>query len=82
MPCGMAHKLSACSGDTAYKNHAKEGNHMEFLREILGEELYKQLETAINAYNGNEANKDHPVKIGNLGGGCLFATCPTLICCY
>lgn len=42
---------------------------MEFLREILGKELYKQFETAINAYNGDEANKDHPVKIGNLGGG-------------
>lgn len=42
---------------------------MEFLKEILGEELYKQLETAVNTYNGNEANKDKPVKIGNLGGG-------------
>lgn len=42
---------------------------MEFLKEILGEELYKQLETAINAHNGNEANKDKQVKIGNLGTG-------------
>lgn len=42
---------------------------MEFLKEILGEELYKQLETAVNAYNGNEANKDKQVKIANLGGG-------------
>lgn len=42
---------------------------MEFLKEILGEELYKQLETALNAYNGNEANKDKQVKLANLGGG-------------
>lgn len=42
---------------------------MEFLKEILGEELFKQFETAINAYNGNEANKDKQVKLANLGGG-------------
>lgn len=42
---------------------------MEFLKEILGEELYKQLETAVNAYNGNEANKNKQVKLANLGGG-------------
>lgn len=42
---------------------------MEFLKEILGEELFKQLETAIDAYNGNEANKDKQIKLANLGGG-------------
>ena len=42
---------------------------MEFLKEILGEELYKQVETAINAHNGNEANKEKQIKIGNLGTG-------------
>lgn len=42
---------------------------MEFLRQILPEELYKQLEMAINAHNGNEANKDSQIKLGNLGGG-------------
>ena len=42
---------------------------MEFLKEILGEELFKQVETAINAYNGNEANKDKQVKLANLAGG-------------
>lgn len=42
---------------------------MEFLKEILGEELYKQVETALNAYNGNEANKDKQVKLANLGSG-------------
>lgn len=42
---------------------------MEFLKAILGEELFKQLETAVNAYNGNEANKDNQIKIANLGSG-------------
>ena len=42
---------------------------MEFLKEILGEELYKQIEKAINAYNGNEANKDKKVKLANLESG-------------
>lgn len=42
---------------------------MEFLKEILGEELFKQFETAVNAYNGSEANKDKQVKLANLGGG-------------
>lgn len=42
---------------------------MEFLKAILGEELYKQFETAINAHNGNEANKENQVKLANLATG-------------
>ena len=42
---------------------------MEFLKELLGEELYKQIESKINEHNGNEANKDKQVKIGNRGTG-------------
>lgn len=42
---------------------------MEFLKEILGEELFKQVETAVNAYNGSEANKDKQIKLANLSGG-------------
>lgn len=42
---------------------------MEFLKELLGEELYKQVESKINEHNGNEANKDNQIKIGNLGKG-------------
>ena len=42
---------------------------MDFLKEILGEELFKQFETAVNAYNGNEANKDKQVKLANLASG-------------
>ena len=42
---------------------------MEFLKAILGDDLYKQFEEKVNAYNGNEANKDKQIKIGNLGTG-------------
>lgn len=42
---------------------------MDFLREILGEELYAKVAEAINAHNGNEANKDKQIKLANLGGG-------------
>lgn len=42
---------------------------MDFLKEILGEELFAQVAEKINAHNGNEANKDKQVKIANLGGG-------------
>lgn len=42
---------------------------MEFLRLILGEELYKQVEAKINEHNGNEANKDKLVKLANLEEG-------------
>ena len=42
---------------------------MDFLKEILGEALYAQIEEKINAHNGNEANKDKQIKIANLGGG-------------
>lgn len=42
---------------------------MEFLKDILGEELYTQLAEKLNAYNGDEANKDKPIKLANLGGG-------------
>lgn len=42
---------------------------MEFLKGILGDELYKQVEEKLNAHNGNEANKEKQIKIGNLGSG-------------
>ena len=42
---------------------------MDFLKEILGEDLYAQVAEKINAHNGNEANKDNQIKVGNLGGG-------------
>lgn len=42
---------------------------MDFLKEILGEELFNQVAEKINAHNGNEANKDKQIKIANLGSG-------------
>ena len=42
---------------------------MDFLKAILNEDLYKQLETALNAHNGNEANKDKQIKLANLATG-------------
>lgn len=42
---------------------------MEFLKEILGEELFKQVAEKINAHNGNEANRDKQVKIENINSG-------------
>lgn len=42
---------------------------MEFLKAILGEELYTQFAEKLNAYNGDEANKDKQIKLANLSGG-------------
>lgn len=42
---------------------------MEFLKEILGEDLFKQFSEKINAWNGNEANKEKLVKLANLSTG-------------
>jgi len=42
---------------------------MDFLKEILGEELFNQLVKAVNEHNGNEANKDNQVKLANLAKG-------------
>lgn len=51
------------------KTQTKKGNCMDFLKAILGDELYSQLESKVNEHNGNEANKENQVKIGNLGKG-------------
>lgn len=44
---------------------------MEFLKTIFGDKAltFDELVQAVNAHNGNEANKDNQIKIGNLGGG-------------
>ena len=42
---------------------------MEFLKEILGEDLYSQVNEKVNSYNSDEKNKEKQVKIGNLGSG-------------
>ena len=42
---------------------------MDFLKEILGDELFATVEAKINEHNGNDANKEKQIKIGNLGSG-------------
>lgn len=42
---------------------------MEFLKAILGDELYAQFAGKLNAYNGDEANKDKQIKLANLSSG-------------
>lgn len=44
---------------------------MEFLRSIFGEKplTFDDFVNAVNAHNGNEANKENQIKIGNLGSG-------------
>ena len=42
---------------------------MLFLKEVLGEELFNQFSEKINAWNGNEANKEKLVKLANLSSG-------------
>lgn len=42
---------------------------MEFLKAILGDQVYAQLEQAINAHNGNPENKEKQIKLADLGTG-------------
>ncbi len=44
---------------------------MDFLKALFGDKAlsFDELATAINAHNGNEANKENQIKIGNLGSG-------------
>lgn len=42
---------------------------MEFLKAILGDELYAQVEQAVNTYNGKPENKDKQLKLADLGSG-------------
>lgn len=39
---------------------------MDFLKTILGDDLYSQVESKVNAYNSDEANKGKQIKIANL----------------
>lgn len=42
---------------------------MEFLKEVLSEELYKQVEAAVTAHNAKPENKDKQMKLADLGSG-------------
>lgn len=61
-------KTAYCCGDTTLKNGAGKET-MEFLKDILGEDLYKQVSDTVNAYNGKPENKDKQVKLADLGSG-------------
>lgn len=45
---------------------------MEFLKEILGEDLYEQVKTKVSSYN-EKADKDKKVSIANVNGGEFIA---------
>jgi len=65
-------KTRLAGGDTTIKNKGKgKEKDMEFLKAIYGDKAltYDEVVQAINAHNGNEANKDNQIKIGNLGKG-------------
>lgn len=42
---------------------------MDWLKEILGEELFAKFVEKINAHNGDENNKDKQIKLANLSSG-------------
>ena len=44
---------------------------MEWLKQLFKDKAltFDELVTAINAHNGDEANKENQIKLGNLGGG-------------
>lgn len=42
---------------------------MEFLKDVLGDELYQQFKLKVDAHNGDEANKDKLIKLANLSAG-------------
>lgn len=43
--------------------------NMEFLKSILGDELYAQFEKAVSEYNGKPENAEKQIKLANLSGG-------------
>ena len=63
-------KKASSTGDTGDKNSGNRKElDMEFLKELLGEELYNQITAKINEHNGNEANKDKQIKLENINSG-------------
>lgn len=63
-------KKASSTGGTGDKNSGNRKElDMEFLKELLGEELYNQIIAKINEHNGNEANKDKQIKLENINSG-------------
>lgn len=42
---------------------------MEFLKQVLGEDLYTQIKGKVDEWNADEKNKDKNIKLANLAGG-------------
>ena len=42
---------------------------MEFLKKLLGDDLYSQLETKINKYNSTKTDKEKQIKLADIGSG-------------
>lgn len=42
---------------------------LDFLKDVLGEDLFKQVEEKLNTHNGDEANKEKQIKLFNLASG-------------
>ncbi len=42
---------------------------MEFLKKLLGDDLYSQLETKINEYNSTKTDKEKQIKLVDIGSG-------------
>ena len=42
---------------------------MEFLKKLLGDDLYSQLETKINEYNSTKTDKEKQLKLADIGSG-------------
>lgn len=64
----MAFKLLIPVEETTFKNEGKrKEENMDWLKEILGEELFNKFVEKINAHNGDEKNKK--IKIANLETG-------------
>ena len=64
--CAGAFKQGTCHVEKPrLKTGQRKEKDMEFLKEILGDDLFKQIEEKINAHNGNEANKEKQIKLAN-----------------
>lgn len=53
------------------KTQTKKGKAMDFLKAIFGDKplTYDEFVNAINAHNGNDANKENLIKLANLSSG-------------
>jgi hypothetical protein len=66
----MRYKLLRLQRKTPHiKTKRQKGRSMDFLKSILGDDLFSQVENKVNAYNSDEANKDKQIKIANLASG-------------